>query len=284
MTESTSSEGRRWQIARELRTEIESGRLRPGEKLPSSRALAERWGVSIGTVNLAMDQLGHEGLIHTRPRSGRVVADRAAAAGDRPRPPQPRVVYVGGYAGSGKTEVGRVLARETRWAILDKEVLTRSVVDAALVQLGSTIADRESALYREVIEPAEYQCLAAAVSENIAYGVSVIAIAPFLEQFANRAWFERQAASLAEQGADMSVIWVASSTEVMRTHLERRAAAKDTWKLGHWDQYLAGVDAQFAPAWPHTVIGNNLDDEPIQAQVKTFLRRLEPLPAAHRPQ
>uniref|UniRef100_UPI0007A378D1 AAA family ATPase n=1 Tax=Nocardia pseudovaccinii TaxID=189540 RepID=UPI0007A378D1 len=252
MTESTSSEARRWQIARALRTEIESGRLRPGEKLPSSRALAEQWGVSLGTVNQAMEQLGHEGLIATRPRSGRVVADRAT--GDQQRTARPRVVFVGGYAGSGKTAVGRVLARETSWALLDKEMLTRSVVDAALVQLGSTIADRESALYRDVVEPAEYQCLAAAVSENIACGVSVIAIAPYLEQFGNRAWFDRQAASLAEQGAEMSVIWVGCSTEVMRSHLERRAAAKDTWKLGHWDEYLAGVDTEFAPAWPHTVI------------------------------
>src|SRR5262245_12697785 len=138
MTEQISGDARSAQIAREIRNDIEAGRLRPGDRLPATRALAGQWGVGLGTVNTAMEQLGREGLIISRARAGRVVADRPETATKRPALVRPRAVYVGGYAGSGKTETGRVLARQTGWAMLDKDTLTRSVVDTALVQLGST--------------------------------------------------------------------------------------------------------------------------------------------------
>lgn len=270
MTEPTSNEAKRRQIARELRGEIDAGRLRPGDKLPSSRALAGKYGTSAGTVNQAMDELGIEGYIVSRPRSGRVVADTAGPAGAAARRGRPRAVYIGGHTGSGKSLVGRALAQQARWALLDRDTITRAVVDTALVALGSTIADRESQTYLD-LERAEYQCLDMTIQTNIAEGVSVIAVAPYLQEFENRMWFERQSAALNSLGADMSVIWVCSSAESMRTHLERRAAARDTWKLANWDQYLESIDVDFTPSWPHTVIRNGLDDEPIQAQVKNFL-------------
>ncbi|MEV0048479.1 GntR family transcriptional regulator [Nocardia rhamnosiphila] len=275
MTEPTSSEARRRQIARELRNDIEAGRLRPGDRLPSSRALAEQWGVGLGTVNQAMELLAHEGLVVSRPRSGRVVAAFRTEVSALPASARPRVVYIGGYAGSGKTEVARVLARATGWAILDKDTITRHVVDTALVQLGSTIADRESPTYLDLVRPAEYQCLEAAVTENLGCGVSAIASAPYLREFNSSAWFERTAAVISALGADMSVIWIRCSAASMRSYIERRGAARDTWKLANWGKYLEGVNETFTPDWPHTVITNNPSDEPIQTQVKTFLETLK---------
>lgn len=275
MTEPTNTEARKSQIARELRNDIEAGRLRPGDKVPSGRTLAAQWNVGLGTVNAALDELVREGLVVSRARSGRVVADTAAAVGDKPKPTRPRAVFIGGYAGSGKTEVGRTLARETGWAMLDKDTITRHVVDAALVQFGSTIADRESDTYLQVVRPAEYQCLESAVAENIACGVSAIATAPYLRELTNPAWLERTAATLDVMGAEMSVIWIRTSGPCMRSYIERRGAARDSWKLTHWDEYLGGVDTEFSPPWPHTIIHNNPDDEPVQAQVKAFLLSLE---------
>ncbi|MEV6073414.1 GntR family transcriptional regulator [Nocardia sp. NPDC052001] len=270
------SDARSAQIARELRNDIEARRLRPGDRLPSSRDLASQWGVGIGTVNKAMDVLVDEGLVISRARSGRVVAEPADTTMARPAPSRPRVVFVGGYAGSGKTEFGRVLARESGWPILDKDTLTRAVVDAALVEFGSTIADRESDTYLKVVRPAEYQCLEATVMENLRCGVSSIATAPYLRELTSSAWLERTAAAVAGVGADMSVIWIRCSSASMRSYIERRGAARDTWKLGHWDEYLGNVDLEFTPPWPHVIVNNNPDDEPIQSQAKAFLKSLEP--------
>lgn len=189
-------------------------------------------------------------------------------------PTKPRVVYVGGYAGSGKTEVGRVLARETKWAMIDKDTITRGVVDAALVQMGSTTADRESEVYLNVVRPAEYQCLEAAVLENLGCGVSVIATAPYLRELTNPAWLERTQAALNNIGADMSVLWIRCSTDSMRSYIERRGAARDAYKLSNWSTYAAGVDENLTLPWPHTIIENNPWDDPIQGQVKRFVQSL----------
>jgi GntR family transcriptional regulator/MocR family aminotransferase len=54
------------QIERALRDDIRSGRLAGGARLPSTRGLAERLGVSRGVVSAAYGQLAAEGYILTR--------------------------------------------------------------------------------------------------------------------------------------------------------------------------------------------------------------------------
>jgi GntR family transcriptional regulator/MocR family aminotransferase len=53
-----------------LRQSIRDGRLRPGEKLPSTRALARQLGISRTTVLDAYHQLALDGLISARTGSG----------------------------------------------------------------------------------------------------------------------------------------------------------------------------------------------------------------------
>ncbi|MBL3665903.1 PLP-dependent aminotransferase family protein [Streptomyces sp. M2CJ-2] len=72
------------ELAEKLRGELDRYSL--GGKLPSSRALVERFRVSPVTVSRALAQLAAEGLVVTRPGAGAFRADRpvapAAAAGD----------------------------------------------------------------------------------------------------------------------------------------------------------------------------------------------------------
>ena len=58
------------QMIRYLRRAIEEGRLIPGERLPSKRALADHLRVSISTVETAYAQLVAEGYLTARARSG----------------------------------------------------------------------------------------------------------------------------------------------------------------------------------------------------------------------
>jgi GntR family transcriptional regulator/MocR family aminotransferase len=73
------------QIQRELREAIRSGRLREGERLPSSRMLASELGVSRGLVLDCYEQLTAEGYLSARSGSATRVAARAATRpGDHP--------------------------------------------------------------------------------------------------------------------------------------------------------------------------------------------------------
>ena len=57
-------------LYRRLKEDILQGALEPGARLPSKRALAERWNVSVITAERACRQLMDEGYILARERSG----------------------------------------------------------------------------------------------------------------------------------------------------------------------------------------------------------------------
>ncbi|MEU8923106.1 PLP-dependent aminotransferase family protein [Kitasatospora sp. NPDC048545] len=67
-----------------LREAVQDGRLAPGTRLPSSRALGEDLGIARNTVVEAYGQLTAEGWLDSRQGSGTTVARRA-----RPEPPTP---------------------------------------------------------------------------------------------------------------------------------------------------------------------------------------------------
>ena len=58
--------------------------MRPGERLPSTRELTARYGVSPVTLSRALAALAAEGVLITRPGSGTYVAERARPAPESP--------------------------------------------------------------------------------------------------------------------------------------------------------------------------------------------------------
>ncbi|MFI6043365.1 GntR family transcriptional regulator [Nocardia sp. NPDC051321] len=271
-------------IAQAIRNDIESGRLRDGQPLPSTRDMARQWQASQATISKAMDQLVAEGYVASKDRSGRVVTtptSLALALATPLRPVRPRIVYVGGYPGSGKSEFGRVLARETGWAILDKDTIARPIIEPALEDLGSTFDDRESDLYVERIRPREYEALAAVIQDNIECGNSVIAAAPYLKEFNDRAWIDNARARAAVSGADATFVWVRCTTDTMLMYLRRRGAARDGWKLSHWEDYVKRIDVSYRPVIEHVVVDNDPDNEPLRTQARQLVDtfRRDALPA-----
>lgn len=72
-------------LAELLGTRIEQGLYRPGDRLPSVRALSQEHGVSLSTVQQAYRQLEDGGLVEPRPKSGYFVPQ------SRERPALPMV-------------------------------------------------------------------------------------------------------------------------------------------------------------------------------------------------
>ena len=67
----------------QLRTAIRSGRLAPGLRMPASRGLAQRLGVSRNTITAVYELLVSEGCLVTRPGSGAFVAEGPVRAAPR---------------------------------------------------------------------------------------------------------------------------------------------------------------------------------------------------------
>ncbi|MFI6514042.1 AAA family ATPase [Spirillospora sp. NPDC050679] len=168
----------------------------------------------------------------------------------------PVLVLVGGYAGSGKTEFARFLGDVTGWAFLDKDSLTRRLVERLLVSLGGDPHDRHTDLYRNEIRPLEYKCLMDTANDNIDCGISTILTAPFIAELNDEAWMSRLTNRCKAKGMDVAAIWVRCDVDSMREYIEFRDAPRDAWKLANWDEYIAGVDAEHAPPGVHLTIDN----------------------------
>jgi predicted kinase len=265
------SEALHIQVARHIRNDIEAGVIKDGDVLPSTRELAAQWDVSVFTISEAMKLLVSEGLVVTKSRSKRIVQAPDPGRGGEIRLIRPTVVIIGGYAGSGKTELGRILARATGWSLLDKDTMTRPVVEAALELIGQPPNDRESEAYLTLVRPREYEATMAAAHENVECGNSVLLTAPFIHEMGNSAWVERTRAQFAASGARIELVWVYCDPDTMHSYLRHRAAARDAAKLADWQGYLSAIDLGLRPAAPHHLVDNSATSTPLQSQADELL-------------
>ncbi|WP_328645555.1 GntR family transcriptional regulator [Amycolatopsis sp. NBC_00348] len=262
------------QIARNVENDIDAGRLRHGQRLPSSRELAREWDVSVFTINEAMDILAKKGLVVSKPRAARTVNAPDREGRREVRAAAPQVLMIGGYAGSGKTELGRILARETGWPMLDKDTLTRFVVESALEMQGLSRNDRESETYLTKIRPAEYDSLLEAMAENLQCGNNAIVTAPFTREFADEGWIRQRELLCRNLGAQLTIVWVYCDADTMHTYVRHRDAPRDATKLANWDNYMRGVDVDFRPPVPHVVIDNSVSGGVMVEQAGQLIERL----------
>jgi predicted kinase len=158
------------------------------------------------------------------------------------------VVLVGGFAGSGKREFARFLSSVTGWTILDKHTITHVLAEHLLLAHGKDPNDRHSAFYIEQVRPLEYRCLIDAMTENLRCRVSTVVTAPFVRKFADVDWVERVRNRCAAYGARFSVVWLTCDEESMRDYIVFRGAARDSWKISNWQDYLDTIDPKFTPS------------------------------------
>jgi len=98
-------------IADALRSDLSEGRYRPGDKLPTEAALADRFGVNRHTVRHGISALVDEGLIRTRRGAGAFVA-----ATPTEYPIGKRVRFHENLIAAGRRPEKRMLALEERVA------------------------------------------------------------------------------------------------------------------------------------------------------------------------
>lgn len=112
------------QLYEDIRSDILTGKLVTGEKLPSKRTMAERLRVSLVTVENAYAQLVAEGYITARQRSGYYVQYSGGTIDASDLPPEPDYSYISEtfeqHSGSAELFPFTVWTRLMRTIILEK--------------------------------------------------------------------------------------------------------------------------------------------------------------------
>lgn len=234
-------------------------------------------GVALGERSLARATAGHPTVTAVQRAFAGVVPANMNVDGVPPSPSlesrvldacrfseqrsidKPVLILVGGYAGSGKSEFARFLSTVTGWAFLDKDIMTRPMVEGFLTAMGHDPDGRdESTFYQQHIRQLEYRCLVNAAFENLDCDVSTVAAAPFIREFGDSAWFARIRNGCTSRRADLAIVWVRCDEESIHDYLCYRGASRDKYKLHNWSSWYASVDPMFSPAEDHYVVDNNL--------------------------
>lgn len=112
-------------IVADIRGRIEAGDLRPGDRVPSARAITKEWGVAIATATKAQQALRDQGLTIAKPGVGTIVAG-----------PAPRREY----------ELSRERIIATAIEIADAD----GIAEVTMRRIASTLGAATMSLYRHV--------------------------------------------------------------------------------------------------------------------------------------
>ncbi len=110
------------QLMEQVKHNIETGALRPGEQLPGIRPLAEQLVINPNTVAKAYRELEHEGVIELRHGAGAFVSGQARAR------------KVTEKLRAGQSIVAATVERLRKSGVTDEEI--RRLFEAELVGLG----------------------------------------------------------------------------------------------------------------------------------------------------
>jgi GntR family transcriptional regulator len=142
------------QIAEDLREQIESGGLRPGQQLRTEIELRERYGASRNTVRDAIKWLTTLGLVETKPGQGTFVVQKinpfvTTLTADPKRPGGNKVVAPG-QDGYGEIDRSRREGKR-HLTVSDPQVEIQRAVEPAVGQLqvaaGSQLVSRHQKRY-----------------------------------------------------------------------------------------------------------------------------------------
>ena len=161
-----------------------------------------------------------------------------------------KLILVTSPPACGKTFISKELAKNLRHVVyLDKDTLI--VLSKQIFAVAGEPYNRSSDFFEENIRNYEYDCIVDLALEALDYDDVVLINAPFTREIRDMNYINNLKEKLAEKGAVLEVIWVETSPEIVHQRMIQRNSDRDTWKLSHWDEYIASCNFEI----PH-----NLDD------------------------
>jgi len=148
------------------------------------------------------------------------------------------LLFVAGYAGSGKSMVGKILASKLQAPFLDKDTMCIPLLSEALRVTVGDPDDRRSDFYRTHFKDREYDCAIDTAWENLRLTPVSIVVGPFSTNFLDLEWtakLDRQAKKI---NARWHVVWVDTSPDQALRMLKSRRKPRDRQLIENWDAHV----------------------------------------------
>jgi predicted kinase len=180
---------------------------------------------------------------------------------------RPRLILVTGVAGSGKTTLSKEIVRHVGAAYLDNN----HIVDAFFPNT------RSGAAYAK-LRPRFYRALYTIAEENLKMGNSVLLDVPHVKEMQDAKWRAFITRLAAGPKAKLVVIRCFCSDAVLRSRLKTRGETRDSWKLSHWQAFLAEQPILTLIPFPHLEIDTERN---LSRNVNTAVRYILKADRAH---
>jgi sugar-phosphatase len=154
-----------------------------------------------------------------------------------------RAFVVAGPAGSGKSTLGRALARRLAAPLLDLDTVTNALLDGLFAATGAAGHWNDDA-HRARVRPARYATLLALAAEQVRVGLDVVLVAPFTAETRDGAAWERLGEALAP--AEPMLLWLDAPADVLAARVRARGEPRDAADVASRDPS--------PPRVPHTVV------------------------------
>ena len=152
-----------------------------------------------------------------------------------------KLIIVTSPPSCGKTYISKALAKRLNHCVyLDKDTLI--VLSKQIFKVAGEPYNRSSDFFEEHIRNYEYECVVDLALEALEYDDIVLINAPFTREVRDVAYMDNLKEQLAKKGATLSVIWVQTDPKIVHERMIERNSDRDTWKLEHWDEYIASCN------------------------------------------
>lgn len=167
-----------------------------------------------------------------------------------------KLILVTSPPACGKTFVSKQIAKALSHVVyLDKDTLIP--LSRQIFAVAGQEYNRSSDFFNENIRDYEYETIVALALEALDYDDIVLINAPFTREIRNMNYISALKSDLRKKNASLVVVWVETSVEVCRKRMVKRNSDRDTWKLAHWDEYIAGCNFNV----PSALDGPNQKDD-----------------------
>ena len=187
---------------------------------------------------------------------------------------KPQLIIVLGITGTGKSVVGKLIAKNKGFTYIDKDTVSTELTEVILENLSpmKDKHDRESSFYINVVRPLAYESMLHIALENIEIGNSVVVAAEFDVEIKNADFLEEnEYMEEIRKLADIKVVHVHVDHSTLLNRLIARNEQRDRWKLANWNSYVKEVGSakvQWNSALYKRLTFDNSDSLPILYELK----------------
>ena len=191
-----------------------------------------------------------------------------------------KLILVTSPPACGKTYVAMILAAELKHVVyLDKDALI--ILSRQIFEVANQPYDRSSDFFEEHIRDYEYAAILDMAVDALEYDDIALINAPFTREVRNPRFMESLRQDLMRKNARLYVVWVVTDPAICKKRMIRRNSDRDTWKLAHWDEYMAKTDFSIPEELndkskdQELLLFYNSNEEEFRKSMKEVVRKLQ---------